>query len=331
MSTHAIEVVEIGEVSPHPNADQLETTTVWGWQCCVRKGEYKAGDRAVYIPPDFLVPTSRAEFAFLKRDGREQERIRVKRLRGQLSQGLLIPWKGDDPIGANVMESLGVERYEPPLKMSMSADLFIGGPSGLYTPKFDVESYQRYRECFTPGEEVVITEKIHGANARYTYASDKDGAEQLFCGSRTNWVRPDKASPWTLALKAQPGIELWCRQNPGCVLYGEAFGQVQSLKYGASNSQIFFAAFAAMDRQLWMEWDRLVETCDRAGVTKVPLLYRGPFDESEAYAMAELDSSWPGAIHEREGVVILPTPERVDPNLGRVCLKMVSNRYLEKG
>ena len=332
MSNHAIEVIEIGEVREHPNADQLDVTTVWGWQCCVRRGDFAPGSKAVYVPPDFIVPTTRPEFAFLKRENRDTERIRVKRLRGQLSQGLLIPWDGDEAVGTDVCEQLGIERYEPPLRsIPGGEDLFIGGPSGLYTPKFDVENYQRYPGLFTAGEEVIITEKIHGANARYVWADSKDGEPMLFCGSRTNWVMPGKPTPWWNAHKANPNIEMWCRRNPGEILYGEVFGQVQSLRYGAKSSQIFFAAFAALDKNRWLEWDELRDSCSRVGVPVVPVLYRGPFNETEAYAMAEQDSSWPGAIHEREGVVILPVPERVDLNIGRVILKMVSNRYLESG
>jgi len=60
----------------------------------------------------------------------------------------------------------------------------------------------------------------------------------------------------------------------------------------------------------------------------VPLLYRGPFDEEKAIELALGDSLL--ADHMREGVVVKPVVERQDPELGRVLLKIVSPRYLEK-
>jgi len=60
-----------------------------------------------------------------------------------------------------------------------------------------------------------------------------------------------------------------------------------------------------------------------------PIIKRGKFDVAEALSFAEQDSVWEGANHKREGVVILPELEREDPEIGRVILKMVSNRYLE--
>jgi hypothetical protein len=60
------------------------------------------------------------------------------------------------------------------------------------------------------------------------------------------------------------------------------------------------------------------------------LCYSGPFVVEWIKNLAEGDSSWPGAEHKREGVVILPQEERTTSELGRVQLKLVSNRYLEK-
>ena len=60
-------------------------------------------------------------------------------------------------------------------------------------------------------------------------------------------------------------------------------------------------------------------------------MYRGPFDLDVLAKHAEEESRWPGAGHISEGVVITPVQERTDATIGRVLLKLVSNRYLEKG
>ena len=333
MSKHAIEIVEIGEVVPHPNADKMEITHIWGWQCCVGKGQFQSGGKAVYVPPDYMVPTSHPSFAFLRKEGRSQERITVRRFRGSLSQGLLISVPEELsslPVGSNVMEQLGIERYEPPAPKS-TFGMFVSAPSELYLPKFDVENYQRYKDRFAAGESVVVTEKIHGANGRFVWGKNpKTGELEQFCGSRTNWMAQDETNIWWLALKGNPQIGDWCRANPWKVIYGEVFGQVQNLKYGAGRNDIFFAAFAVLDRQRWLNYDEWLPTAESFGVKTAPLVYRGPFDEKLIYEMAEKDSSWPKANHMREGVVVVPEIERTDPEIGRVLLKVVSNRYLEK-
>lgn len=327
MSEHKIEIVELGDVVPHPNADRLDVVTIWGWKCAVSRGQFKCGDAAIYVPPDFVVPLSRTEFAFLGDGTKPTKRITVKRLRGELSQGLVIPVPSDIahlPVGADVMEQMGISRYEPPLQLQFGGD-FVTGPSGFYSPKFDVENYQRWPDVIPAGEAVVITEKIHGASARYLY---HDG--QQWCGSRTNWRAEKDGCPWWTAFKKKLAIGNWCEAHPGQILHGEVFGNVQDLRYGAAKSDIYFAAFAVLDKQTWMDWADIEASCADAGVPTVPVLFRGPFDPSAALAMAELDSVWPGAAHEREGVVVVPSHERRDDRIGRVILKMVSNRYLGK-
>lgn len=334
MSLHSIEVVQIGDVTPHPNADRLELTNLWGWQCCVGKGQFKPGDKAVYVPPDYVVPSNQPEFAFLKRDGRDVERITVRRFRGTLSQGLLIPLPArlaNRIVGDNVIADLGIMRYEAPLQKCTSGE-FIKAPDVPYAPKFDVDSFQRYHRIFDAGEQVVVTEKIHGANARYTWAKDQNTGECVqFCGSRTNWMKEDEKNVWWMVLRRCPAIGKWCQANHGKIMYGEAFGRVQSLKYGAGKNDIFFAAFAVLDHNKWVDYADMVRSLREHSVPLVPHVFTGPLDLQAVYEMAESDSRWPGANHLAEGVVVVPAKERFDERIGRVCLKIVSNRYLEAG
>lgn len=334
MSTHAIEIVEIGDILPHLNADRLAITHVFGWQCCIGKDDFKKGDKAVYIPPDFLCPLSHPSFAFLdKHNGKTHEHIKVRRFKGALSQGLIIPVPEELkelPVGTNVIEQLGIERYEPPLPKSTGGD-FVGGPSGLYTPKFDVENYQRYRDKFVAGEEVCLTEKLHGCNSRFVYAQNKDGEWTQFVGSHTNWMKEDEKNIWWMAFRQCPAIGEWCKANPLKILFGECFGRVQRMVYGAGKNDIFFAGFAILEKNVWLDYYVCQELIKPfPGLKWVPLVYRGPFDEKKALELAELDSIVPGANHLAEGVVIVPVKERTDSEIGRVCLKLVSNRYLEK-
>lgn len=322
MSTHSVNIVKIAEVRPHGNAERLEIIPVDGWQAVVKIGEFKVGDLAVYIEPDYIVPTTREEFTFLAKEGRDRHRLKAVRLRGVLSFGLLIPVPTDLmglSVGTDVMERLGIERYEPPIKLSRADDLPPGEWPRGYASKFDVEALKRYPDIFRSGEPVIVTEKIHGSNARYLFENDT-----FYIGSRTRWLKPNGSHPWKLAADNDPQIEGWCRTNVGTILYGEIYGPVQSLKYGGGSS-VKFAAFAALRKGEWFG------PADIHGIQVVPILYQGPYGADIILPLAELDSSVPGAGagHMREGIVIVPAIERRDEAIGRVALKHISNRYWE--
>jgi len=326
MSTHTVNVIEIGEVLPHSNAERLEIVPVNGWQAVVKKGQFVPGDRAIYIEPDYTVPTAREEFAFLAREGRDRHRLKAVRLRGALSFGLLIPVPAelhDRAVGANVMDELGIERYEPPVKLARADELPEAEWPQIYSSKFDVENQKKFPTALQVGEPVIATEKIHGANARYLFTGGK-----FYIGSRSNWLKPDVNHPWKRAADADPRIQAWCEAHPDVVLYGEIYGAVQSLKYGTKPGEVKFAAFAASSRGEWQDTGTLLAD---ESLPTVPIVYRGPYDLSAIEALAELDSTVPGAElgHMREGVVIVPEHERRDDNIGRVTLKLISNRYWE--
>lgn len=332
MSTHSVSVIEIDQVLPHQNAERLEIVPVNGWQAVVKKGQFARGDRAIYIEPDYTVPTARPEFSFLSKGGSDRHRLKAVRLRGVLSYGLLIPVPDDMAgieVGADVMQALDIERYEPSVKQVGAArlpgadELPADQRPAVFSCKFDIENLQRYMRVLQPGEPVIATEKIHGANARYVYH-----AGTFYIGSRTRWLKPDVSSIWKRAADADPRIQAWCEAHPDVVLYGEVYGAVQSLRYGAKPGEVSFAAFAALDAGEWVNTARLLE--DEALPT-APVVYRGPYDLSAIAALAEQDSTVPGAEpgHMREGVVIVPENERRDRSLGRVALKLISDRYWE--
>lgn len=326
MSSHAVNVVEITAILPHANAERLEIVPVNGWQAVVKKGQFSVGDRAVYIEPDYTVPTNRPEFSFLAKEGRDRHRLKAVRLRGVLSYGLLIPVPDDlkdrEP-GADVMAELGIERYEPPVKMAHSDELPEAEWPATYAPKFDVENLKKFPAVLQPGEPVIVTEKIHGANARYLFSRGI-----FYIGSRSNWLKPDVLHPWKRAADTDPRIQAWCEAHPGVVLYGEIYGAVQSLKYGVRQGEVRFAAFAALCAGEWQDIGGLI--ADET-LPAVPVVYRGPYDIEAIAALAEDDSTVPGAGvgHMREGVVIVPERERRDAEIGRVALKLISNRYWE--
>jgi hypothetical protein len=65
MSTHEVRVHRINEIEKHPNADRLGLVRIDGFTAIVRLGDFKPGDLAAYIEPDYVVPDLE-QFTFLK-------------------------------------------------------------------------------------------------------------------------------------------------------------------------------------------------------------------------------------------------------------------------
>ncbi len=177
MSTFDCPVVQIEWLKPVPNSDALEHTEVFETNVVVRKGQLKAGDLAVYIPLDSMVPMSKPQFQGLGiKSERELYRVKAVRLRGMYSEGLLVPYPdtrlrpmdqiGDQAKlnGLDMSQEWGITKYEEP-----ETPARIQGTKGsqqdkdiAWAPKYNVESLLKSREAIPEGTHVIVTEKIHG-------------------------------------------------------------------------------------------------------------------------------------------------------------------------
>ena len=180
----------------------------------------------------------------------------------------------------------------------------IGGAEesvSLGIPTYDVNAFKNYPNVFTEHEPVIVTEKIHGSNARYIFL---DGV--MYAGSRTLWKSPTSNCIWRKALKANPWIEEWCRANPGHVLWGEVTPTQGGYEYGSKEPQFFVFDIRKPDGR-WVECGEDLDTTLLTGHV-VPFLYDGPFDLEEIKTLVDGPSTVPGAKNIREGVVIKSNP-----------------------
>jgi len=119
-------IEKIAWIKPIEGAEMIELCGVLGWQCVIAKKDgFKIGDYVVYVEVDSVVP-ERPEFEFL-RD--RKFRVRTIKLRGQVSQGLVLPvsiLRNDTRLwtesaigflgseGDDVTESIGITKYLTP-------------------------------------------------------------------------------------------------------------------------------------------------------------------------------------------------------------------------
>jgi RNA ligase (TIGR02306 family) len=208
----------IDSLRPIPGADAIECAVVGGWTCVVKKGEFKAGDAAIYCEIDSFIPTAIAPFLtkpghYAKTfEGVEGERLRTVKLRGQLSQGLLLNyWNFPSVVEAfhktrlatnepfDVSELLGIAKYEAPIPAALAGEVKGMFPSVI--PKTDQERIQNLsaelEEWKAENLTWEVTEKLDGSSMT-VYVID---GEVGVCSRNLDLKRNPDNSLWRAAIK----------------------------------------------------------------------------------------------------------------------------------
>lgn len=327
MSHFEVKVLKMPKFGDHPNADKLCITSLFK---CIpvifQKGLYQEGDLIAYIPADSVVPIDRPEFKWLD-DGKGKPTVRIRpvKLRGRPSEGILIPAPAGTKEGDDIKDLLGVVKYEEPEPISVGGD---AEKDPGYAPKYDIQSYDKYGSLFKANEEVVVTEKLHGANGMFVF---RDG--RLWVRSHGQYKKdidsdgnPTTSMWWVIARKLNLAEKM--KAIPNLAIFGEVYGQVQDLKYDHQKGQVSFRAFDVYDTATgrYLDHDAAKAVAAQVGIDWVPELYRGPFDEKAIEPLADGKSTIANNI--REGFVIKTIPERYDESLGgRVILKKIGFDY----
>ena len=148
----------VKELKPIPDADLIELAIVRGWQCVVKKGEFKPGDKGVYFEVDSFLPLD-DKYEFLKKTSYKQMReeygyrLKTCKFRGQISQGLFLPLKQFDElkdmvfdIGDDVTKELNIKLYEPPIPAHLAGE--VKGAFPTFLRKSDQERIQNLLHYF---------------------------------------------------------------------------------------------------------------------------------------------------------------------------------------
>jgi hypothetical protein len=196
-------------------------------------------------------------------------------------------------------------------------------------PIYDVENLKNHPSALElgPDEHIVITEKIHGSNARFIYQKSSWSNGHLYAGSRKLWKRQGN-SIWRQAIKDNPDIELWCSNFPGYTLYGEVVPTQGGFDYGCESgkTKVFFFDILTPDREWlpYLEARRITETFD---LEWCPCLFQGRIADLKQFVDGPTLTH---GKHIREGIVVRVQPEKIVRGLGRAQVKIISNAYYEK-
>ena len=160
-------IQRIAEIRSIPNSDNLAHYRINGWWVVDRIGAYNLGDLVIYFEVDSWIPTELAPFLSKGKEPRsfnnvKGERLRTIKLRGALSQGLILPLTFEANLGDDVTEQLGIQKYEKPLPQSLAGKARGNFPS--FIQKTDQDRIQNLSPDDYLSFTFVATEKLDGSS-----------------------------------------------------------------------------------------------------------------------------------------------------------------------
>ena len=334
-------VAKINEVRAIEGADNIELVIAGGWNAITKKGEFREGSLTVIATTDAVIPEALSEKMGVANYLRKGTRVRTVKLRGVYSECLIIPVtyiRAKSIVeGKDLMEELGITKYEPPVKQIQLA-------SGRKIKWRDNQNFHIYYKfpnlknvagLFTEVDEVQITRKIHGTNARYGIVKKSkltfwDKVKKFFRVA-DEWIEYEyiygshncekgsdsqgfySTDVWrTIAEKYGIKARLWEQAKKysvedlgsGLVLYGEIYGAGIQKNYEYGLDDIKFVGFdiTVDGKYLAPETTHLVTSCDLE-LTHVEVLYNGPWsqDVQDGYVF---NNNIGGTKVPHEGIVI---------------------------
>jgi len=382
MSKFTCEVVRV-TIENHPNADAIEIARVGDYQSIVRKGQFKTGDLAVYIPEQAVLPEWLLEdmgfWDELKGkgmlSGAAGNRIRAIRLRGIVSQGLLYPTQpysdtevlvastpheddqgaGIVAIGGDASECMGVTKYEPTIPQHMAGR--VVGYAWEATHAYDFDNIKKFPDDIQEGDEVVITEKIHGTNIQIGLVPSSMTNEKFHRGRVVVSSKGQGAKGFPLDTTDDSNLYVTAAKKYGLLdkildlfgdqveevgkplfLIGEVYGKTpggaavqQGFDYGQHELTlaIFDACIGNRGSEEYAPYTMLKYVCEHLDVPTVPALYFGPFSKAKMLELTDGKETMSGrGVHIREGVVVKCSHEVKSHKSKRRIFKSVSSAYL---
>lgn len=349
-----VTIRQIHSLNPIPGADVIEVAGNEGWKVIVKKGEYCVGDYCMYFEIDSFLPESDSRYGFLmkssvrKFEGVKGHKLRTIKLRGQISQGLLLPIgqfpeltipERDEQRKAlrevDFAENLGIKKFEAPIPALLAGE--VKGTFPSFIRKTDQERCQNLiEEIFVENKDAryEVTIKLDGTSVTYYQLNQEFGACSRNFELKTTEENKDNTMIKLLFESglADVGFE-------GYALQGELMGHGIQCNREKLKQHCFYVFdiknlttgeyLSPSERQEFME--RLYEKVDgkvnKDMVQHIPVLKRNvTLKELGIETMADLLQFAEGKSitnEVREGVVF----KRED---GTFSFKAMSNAFLEK-
>lgn len=346
---------KVSEIAPIIGADKICHYRVDGWWIVDSVGRYQVNDLAVYIEIDAWCPHELAPFLSKGKEPREYngvkgERLKTVKLRGAVSQGLLLPIPAElnDPTqfteGLDVTELLGVQKWEPPIPAQLRGKIAGNFPSWLR--KTDEDRIQNCFKDVSPrlNESWTIEEKVDGSSMTVGYRKcdfilDKDGQpipeEFVVCSRNLSLKLEDEDNTFVRVAKESSIQDAMKSYGRNLGISGELIGEgIQGNKYDIKGHRwLVFNVFdvdtgkyvSAEERQF------IIRDLVALGATieQVPVIAAVGTTQLDGLSVDDFLEMAEGksvlnSKTEREGLVF---KNQTDPD---ISFKAISNRWLLK-
>lgn len=272
----------IAEIAPIAGADRIQCARIMEWQCVVKNGEFKLGDRCVFFEIDSILPEGKPWAQFMKD---RKFRVKTVKMRGCLSQGLALPLDILPPNfdctvdalkpGVDVTQVLGVRKYEPPETGGVNGYVY-GAPMPLFVPRTDEMRLQSAPALLEEIKQYDFywTVKLDGISATYIrtdreYALWKPG-DLIVCNRKvaTREDPDDEGAFWPMARK----YDLANRLPIGFAVQGEIMGpKIAGNKLNLEEHDLFIFSVYDLGEGRFLDLHEFLAFCRDHGLKTVPV------------------------------------------------------------
>jgi RNA ligase (TIGR02306 family) len=340
----------IKDILPIEDADFIELAIVDGWQCVVRKGELKKGDKVIYFEIDSFLPI-RPEFEFLRKSSfkrieeldKEGFRLRTMKFKDRISQGLALSFsklnlnENDFNVGDDLTDLLSVEKYVKPIPIFMSGK--IKGYFPGFISKTDQERIQNLPHYFEKykNEFFEVTIKLDGTSSTYFYRDGEFGC----CSSELYLDDLSEDNEYNIYIKISKELylkEILSEFKNNIALQGEIIGRkIQKNRERLAENELYIFNIYDIDRGMYMEPSKRYDYLEMLNclaskynvkIKHVPILSKNErifkkydtIDKLLEYA----DGPSLNPNNRREGIVC----KSVNESKERISFKVINNKYL---
>jgi RNA ligase (TIGR02306 family) len=325
----------IDDIVPIEGADAIECAVIGGWKVVVKKNEFNIGDLGVYCEIDSWIPTELAPFLSKGKEPRvfegiKGERLRTVKLRGQLSQGLLLPL---EPTCANIESELfegldvsfplNIIKWEMPINAQLAGQVKGNFPTAI--PKTDQERAQNLtkeiKAAFESNLLFELTEKLEGSSMTCYLIDQEFGV----CSRNLDLKQDENNTLWKIAIEDDIKFKMHISGLQNHAIQGEIIGPgIQGNIYKLDKPAFYVFDIYDIEKGAYMNPFERQALIKVLRLNHVPVITNdkdlgvGTVDELLLWAEGK---SVLNEKQEREGVVF----KQIN---GGMTFKAISNKYL---
>jgi len=314
-------------------ADKIVKVKIMGWDVVTRKDEFKPGDLCVFFEIDSILPDWAVWSNFLKS---KKYRVKTCKIRGVLSQGLVLPMNilGENTtnyeVGDDVTKFLGVTKHEG-LDQQLDEQRKTVGKFPSFIPKTDEIRIQSVLGMLEELKEMdfYYSVKYDGASGTFYNLDDKH-----YVCSRNLKIDPTMNNRYTRVSKK---YNLECLPN-NYAIQGEICGpKLQGNNLKLKEHDLFVFDVYDMSNNCYLNYNEFLDFCEIYGLQTVEIEHvvfqqHNRFDISLENFLLTAKGNYPNTDVVREGIVIRPLIERKSKTLKgeRFSFKVINNDYLTR-